>query len=585
MDFFRPFERRTPRWSRRVSGVLGVGFAVASMGGLGGTRLAQAAAPGVEALVYSTMPSTAAHRPEMVMDGDPKTYFKSVYGMGDGDDIRVLFSAPIAARSLRITSGDEEGQDLFTDGFVEISGDGVTFTRAAAFDAAGVASAALGGKSVLAVRIRLNANKGVPSLLIREIALPSMTSATVVSSVLLGPGRGFTDLGGATDLAAWADRAEKQMEAFWPDTAALLYSDKFITPNSVNVRYRGGPDVTPVAATGGGVMTVNVKWCREHPEDTGLTVHEMAHVVQSMSTYNPVWLIEGIADYIRWIKFEPENHTPRINVQTASYKDAYRTTATFLAWCELRYDSALTTKMNRAIRSGTYRPELWTRFCGKDADTLWAEFVVDYKADPAGIITAPVAAADRPRVLPIVKAGSSVPVPLAAAFDQVASYLDGATFGATGGLDGGGAAYSAKLLGASLRSQNVVFQVGKAGVPGVVSSQGNIVALPTGRFASLWLLGAAIEGNQMGQTLTVTYTDGTTERLAQNFSDWFQPQRFPGESRALKMPYRNLANGVRDPRTFYAYSYGFPLNPAKTVKSLTLPGNANVKVLAVTLAN
>src|SRR5437660_1693792 len=76
-----------------------------------------AAEPDVEALLYSTMPSTAAHRPEMAMDGDPATYFKSVYGMGDKDDFQILLSRPIALRSLRVVTGDNEKQNLLTDGF------------------------------------------------------------------------------------------------------------------------------------------------------------------------------------------------------------------------------------------------------------------------------------------------------------------------------------------------------------------------------------------------------------------------------------------------------------------------------------
>ena len=50
----------------------------------------------------------------------------------------------------------------------------------------------------------------------------------------------------------------------------------------------------------------------------------------------------------------------------------------------------------------------------------------------------------------------------------------------------------------------------------------------------------------------MTYTDGTTQTLSQNFSDWFVPQRFPGETRAVKMAYRNLSDGKRDARPFYS---------------------------------
>ena len=48
------------------------------------------------------------------------------------------------------------------------------------------------------------------------------------------------------------------------------------------------------------------------------------------------------------------------------------------------------------------------------------------------------------------------------------------------------------------------------------------------------------------------------------------------------MPYRDNGDGSKDPRTFYAYSYGFSLDPAKTVRSLSLPADDSVKLLAAT---
>ena len=563
---------------------LGRGGAALSLlfGLCSGVRAQEKAAATAEALVYSTMPCQSAHRMEMAMDGDAGTYFKSAYGMGDGDEFRVLFSQAVPMQSLRIVTGDADGQDLLTDGMVETSPDGAVFSKAADFDGKGVADAALENKPVLALRIKLKRRRSLPSLLIREITIKSPVA---ISHVQMGPGRGFADISQAPDVAAWAQKAEKQMEAFWPDTAALLYSDGFITPNMVNVVYRTGPGVTDVAATGGGEMTVNTKWCRAHPEDTGLTVHEMAHVVQSMSAYNPVWLVEGVADYVRWVRFEPENFRFRINPKTGTYHDSYRTTAAFLGWLELHYDSRIVTKLNEAVRFGKYKKELFQQYCGKDVDALWTEFITAYQADPIHIITPPLAAADRPRLLPEVKPGSSISVDLSKAFNTTGVTADGAKFAAESGFDGGGAAYSSALLGAALTWKEVVFRPGPAGSANVISCRGAEIALPAGNYSSLWLLGAAVEGSQMAQTFTVTYTDGTKEILAQNVSDWFTPQSFPGEARALKMAYRNMAGGDRDTRTFYAYSYGFRLDSAKTVKSLTLPDNANVKILAVSVAH
>src|ERR1041385_2551125 len=113
----------------------------------------------VEAWIYSTMPSTSAHRPEMALDGDQKTYFKSAYGMDDGDAFLILFSRPISVQSLRIITGDSEGQDALTEGAVETSPDAVQFSKAAAFDNMGIANATPGDKPIQAFRIRLNPDK------------------------------------------------------------------------------------------------------------------------------------------------------------------------------------------------------------------------------------------------------------------------------------------------------------------------------------------------------------------------------------------------------------------------------------------
>ena len=85
--------------------------------------------------------------------------------------------------------------------------------------------------------------------------------------------------------------------------------------------------------------------------------------------------------------------------------------------------------------------------------------------------------------------------------------------------------------------------------------------------------------------MTVTYTDGSTETLTQSFSDWNQPQDFPGETQAIPMEYRLQPDGLGEHQTFYLYSYGFPLNKNKTVQSLTLPNAPLVKIFAITLAN
>lgn len=177
---------------------------------------------------------------------------------------------------------------------------------------------------------------------------------------------------------------------------------------------------------------------------------------------------------------------------------------------------------------------------------------------------------------------------LSSAFNATGIYPDGTSFPADGGIDGGGAAYSAQLLGDLSGATNVVangvqFAVEPANQPDVVYGAGKSIKVPLGRFTTLNLLGTGVQGNQTAQTITVTYIDGSVSHLTQSFSDWFSPQGFPGESIATTMPYRDLNDGSQDAQKFNLYEYTLHLDSNKIVKSIQLPDNRDVVVLGITL--
>ncbi len=196
--------------------------------------------------------------------------------------------------------------------------------------------------------------------------------------------------------------------------------------------------------------------------------------------------------------------------------------------------------------------------------------------------------------------GSGTPVNLSSAYNLPGIYADGVTFGT--GLDGSGFGYSAALLTPNRILNGVQFNFGPANATNcggtaqpacandAISSTGQTIALPGGQFTTLQLLATGIDGPLLSQSLTVTYTDGTTSAFRQSFSDWYSgsgstpgPGQQPGESFAVVMPYRDEATGAQDNRGFNLYSYIFLLNATKTVQSLTLPNNHDVIVLAATL--
>jgi alpha-mannosidase len=176
----------------------------------------------------------------------------------------------------------------------------------------------------------------------------------------------------------------------------------------------------------------------------------------------------------------------------------------------------------------------------------------------------------------------TVPVDLSSAYNVTGIYNDGSTFARDASLDEVGYSFSEQQIGSEQGGDGVVFKLGPANAPDAVTSQ--TVALPAGKFTSLKILATAVNGGQELQTFAVTYADGTSSSFTQSLSDWVAPGTFPGESVAVKTPYRLTADGSKDSRTFHAYAYSFALDRNKVVRSVSLPDNRNVLVLAMTLA-
>lgn len=182
-------------------------------------------------------------------------------------------------------------------------------------------------------------------------------------------------------------------------------------------------------------------------------------------------------------------------------------------------------------------------------------------------------------------ANEPVAVSLNGYYNRAGMYQDHVTFTnpATGGADLGGAAYSASLLAGSQVWTNTLFNFGPANVTNIISSTNQTIPLPAGNYAYLRMLASGVQGSQASQVFTVKYTDNTTATFVQSVSDWFSPQNYAGETKAIVTGHRNSANGTADNRSFYLYGYSFKLNSSKVVQSLKLPNNANVLVTSVSL--
>ena len=132
-----------------------------------------------------------------------------------------------------------------------------------------------------------------------------------------------------------------------------------------------------VAYTSGNVITIAAKWVQRHPDDFGMVAHELTHVVQSYrdTPRDAGWVVEGMADYVRFFKYEPDADLGRVNTGKAGYRDGYRTAAKFLSWIEKTHDKDIIAQLNQALRDSEYKESLFKKATGKSLDDLWDEFV------------------------------------------------------------------------------------------------------------------------------------------------------------------------------------------------------------------
>lgn len=182
------------------------------------------------------------------------------------------------------------------------------------------------------------------------------------------------DTSKAPDLAPWAKGEAKLMVKWYPKITKILGAP---APR-ITVHVVFDPAYNGVAATGGHDITVSPTYLRAHMDDKGFLIHELVHVVQGYPQYHPVWLVEGIADYVRFGFYEPKTYLypPK---PTSSYTNSYRVTARFLIWLKNRYGVKYIAHISQALKADTYTPAIWSDKTNESLDQLWS----DYEAHPS----------------------------------------------------------------------------------------------------------------------------------------------------------------------------------------------------------
>lgn len=181
----------------------------------------------------------------------------------------------------------------------------------------------------------------------------------------------------------WADKAAKLCKEWYPKLVTALPSDGYKPPMKVTLQFK--KDMKGVAHTINDRIVIASDWITKNPGDIGMVHHEMVHVVQQYRKPNRSagWLVEGIADYLRWYVYEPMAMKPDelrraqyANPDRAKYNDSYRTTASFLNYVVKNIDPDIISKLNVLLREGKYSD--------KEFETLTKKPLSEVEADWKG---------------------------------------------------------------------------------------------------------------------------------------------------------------------------------------------------------
>jgi Peptidase of plants and bacteria len=323
----------------------------------------------VVASVESSLATEGKQIRQLAFDADPETYFESKEAPKATDQFTLTFDPPVVLKSVKVVTGKPDGADKLDAGSVQISTNGKEFEDVATFKE-GHAHHKGGEKAVQAIRIK-PASDLTHHLVIREIEV----EAAEPVATFRYPIEFTVDVTDAPEMKEWADKVARLCEAWYPRLNEELKSEGYKPATQITMTLKSS--YNGVAAAGGTRITGSVKFFKEHPNDLGAMIHETCHIIQRYQgrrNRNPGWLVEGVADYVRFFVYEPGKAGP-VNRRRAHYNDSYRTTAAFLAYVSGKYDKELVLKLNKLMREGNYKEDVFKELTGKTPQELDEEWL------------------------------------------------------------------------------------------------------------------------------------------------------------------------------------------------------------------
>lgn len=182
------------------------------------------------------------------------------------------------------------------------------------------------------------------------------------------------DYSAAPECEAFALKAKGIAEEWYPKINEIIFGkDRPLPGGKIHLWFEPMKGVAHATHDG---IHISAEWVtKKAPNDYGMVVHELTHVVQNYKGKGEGWLTEGIADYVRYERYEPGKQKWKLDPQKSSYKQGYGIAGAFLAWLEKNKNPEIVRRLNTASHDGTYKREMFAELCGASVDDLWKEFI------------------------------------------------------------------------------------------------------------------------------------------------------------------------------------------------------------------
>lgn len=180
----------------------------------------------------------------------------------------------------------------------------------------------------------------------------------------------------APQLADFANKVKQTLLQWYPIVSKELSSPNYTPPNNVRISF--DPKYNSVAYSSGNQIVGGVSYYTNHRDDIGSMVHQMTYIIQSYKKC-PDWIRSGIADWIRYYKYEPSTMLSK-PTSSDSYTMGYGVSAYFLQYIinntpQWAAPNHMVYWINKDCREGTYDDSMWPRMTGKSLEEHWKNMV------------------------------------------------------------------------------------------------------------------------------------------------------------------------------------------------------------------